>query len=135
MTYFLIITVSCRAREQYAAYNRLNERFSQHATEKFPETAITPSIESANPPVSLNAVGTEKDFSVLAEGEQDAVLSLLNLSNPVSHPRTTEQQSTATPPVPVQNLQNLVTTLMVSKMFQECCRWWSNTLIVGGSST
>ncbi|MCJ1378968.1 hypothetical protein MMC17_002067 [Xylographa soralifera] len=101
-----------RAREQCAAYDRLNERFSLYATEKFPETTIAHSIESADPPVSLNAVATEKTFSVLAVGEQDAVLSLLNLSTPVSHPRAARLQSIGTPAVPVQNLQNLVTTLM-----------------------
>ena len=112
------MTVVYRAREQCAAYDRLNERFSQHATEKFPETTVTHGIESADPPVSLNAVATEKDFSVLAAGEQDAVLSLLNLSTPVSHARLSRQQSVAIPAVPVQNLQNLVTTLMVSGMHQ-----------------
>ncbi|MCJ1402431.1 hypothetical protein MMC11_005651 [Xylographa trunciseda] len=101
-----------RAREQFAAYDRLNERFSQHATEKFPENILTHSIESANPPASLNAVATEKAFSVLAEGEQDAVLSLLKLSDPTSNPPPVGLQSIATPAVPVHNLQNLVTTLM-----------------------
>ena len=119
MICFLMVTVVRRAREQCAAYDRLNERFSQHATEIFPEATIAHSIESANPPVSLNAVATEKAFSVLAGGEQDAVLSLLDLSTTISHPHTTRLQFIANPAVPVQNLQNLVTTLVVSDMHQE----------------